>query len=244
MLEVNNFDLDTMVINPHILLIGEQRSGKSIAICSLLNNITNINEDNSIIISHKQSFYKDKYPDKKTTNNFDIKLIKNIMNEQVLTDVRNKSVIVLDNCLPYDKWWNQNSDISDLFFNSRHYNISLIIAVDDSLCHFTPELRTNFDYVFIYSVIFPKNIMDLYAYNMYEDFNLFESHYKRLTRNYSSMVISNHARGLTSQIFWYKAKLNNLSKDTHGIKLLELHITTDNKLNDLNAHFNKLCLSI
>jgi len=207
MLKINNFDLKTICKNPHIFITGCRLSERSLAIYSLLDNFSNIDEENSIIISFHDFIHEKIFPQKKIINTFDLELIRNIINKQITTNKKNNCVIVLDDCLSYHLSYLEEPIIIELLCNARNYNISLIVAAK-GLLNFPLEIRRNFDYVFIYSTLFfSRTIKDHYA-DYFENLNLFREYLKQLTNDYSSMVIVNKKLQdiLLNKIFRYKAK--------------------------------------
>ena len=97
----------------------------------------------------------------------------------------------------------------ELLFNGRHYHITYILTMQQPL-GIQPELRNNFDYIFLLADDFTSNIkrmFDHYA-GMFPDFNSFKQTYTQLTENNGAMVVVNRGAraNFTEKVFWYRAK--------------------------------------
>jgi hypothetical protein len=73
----------------------------------------------------------------------------------------------------------------------------------------TPEIRSNFDYIFLFAdnlISNLKRIYDYYAGNIFPDFDSFLTVFDQLTKDYGCMIISNQndLKGL-DRIFWFRA---------------------------------------
>jgi hypothetical protein len=80
----------------------------------------------------------------------------------------------------------------------------------------SPELRTQFDYIFLLADDFYSNLRRIYDHyaGMFPTFESFRQIFKQLTADYGCMVIANTTRGkvkmnedagFLNKIFWYKA---------------------------------------
>jgi hypothetical protein len=74
----------------------------------------------------------------------------------------------------------------------------------------TPELRCNFDYIFLLKEDFYSNLKRLYDHyaGMFPTFEAFRQVFKELTANFGSMVIVNRGScdSFLEKIFWFKAQ--------------------------------------
>ena len=72
-----------------------------------------------------------------------------------------------------------------------------------------PELRSNFDYVFLLGEDFINNRKKLYEHyaGMFPTRDIFDQVFLQVTDNYGCMVINNRLRStdITKKVFWYKA---------------------------------------
>ena len=91
-----------------------------------------------------------------------------------------------------------------------------------------PEMRSNFDYIFLLADDFISNRKRLYDHyaGMFPDFNTFQQVFLDLTENYGCMVINNrvHSKDITEKVFWYRAK--EVPNFTMGSKLYKKYHAT------------------
>ncbi|ARF11282.1 packaging ATPase [Klosneuvirus KNV1] len=127
----------------------------------------------------------------------------NYMNEQC------SGCVVLDDCLNSKGTWMNDYPLLELFYNAKHYYTTFILTMQFPL-GIKPELRCNFDYVFMLSEDFfsnQKRLFDHYA-GMFPNFDTFRQVFLQLTDNYGSMVIMNRGvnKTLNERIFYYKVQ--------------------------------------
>ena len=85
-----------------------------------------------------------------------------------------------------------------------------------------PEMRSNFDYIFLLAEDFISNRKRLYDQILVCSTLMFQQSFLDVTENYGCMVIDNrvHSKDIT-KVFWYKAKttlaLNSVIKNTENI---------------------------
>lgn len=115
--------------------------------------------------------------------------------------------VILDDCLASNGNWMDDPPLLELFYNGRHYRTTFIISMQFPL-GIKPELRCNFDYIFLLSEDFysnQKRIYDHYA-GMFPSFDMFRTVLLQLTNNFGSMVINRGPKkDLTNKVFYYKA---------------------------------------
>ena len=134
--------------------------------------------------------------------------------------VNPRSLLVMDDCLASKGDWAKDAKIHELFFNGRHYQITYILTMQFPL-GIKPELRFNFDYVFIMAEDFfnnKKRIFDHYA-GMFPNFRSFKAVFDEITKDFGCMVIVNRGsrKNLLDKIFWFKAK-NHKNMEVFGTK--------------------------
>ena len=127
--------------------------------------------------------------------------------------------IIMDDCLSQKGSWVRDQPIQELLFNGRHYHIMYILTMQFPL-GITPELRVNFDYVFLMAedtISNLKRIYDHYA-GMFPNLYSFKQVFTELTKDYGCMVIVN--RGVRTNIFEkiYHYKAPNFDNFTETIK--------------------------
>jgi len=100
----------------------------------------------------------------------------------------------------------KNNHINELIYNGIFYHITTILTSE--YAQFSPEIRSNFDYVFLLACdeIRCKNLYDYYGNTrLFPSFNIFKKVFNKLTENNGIMVISNCRRGChTDEVYWYQ----------------------------------------
>jgi hypothetical protein len=219
---INEFDLNTMVDHPSIVMIAKRGSGKSWVVRAILQHFSR-KVPVGIIISptdRMSSFYADFIPDTYIYFKFESETIerllsrqKNIIKKQkerkkMGKETNTRSFIVMDDCLGSKGDWAKDPFISELLFNGRHYHIMYILTMQFPL-GIKPELRCNFDYIFLLAddtVSNQKRIFEHYA-GAFPNFEAFRQVFIQLTADYGSMVIVNRGvrDNFLEKIYYYKA---------------------------------------
>jgi len=105
--------------------------------------------------------------------------------------------------------WLKDPNILELFFNGRHHHISFILTMQYAV-GIPPEMRSNFDYIFLLAEDIISNRKRLYEHyaGMFPSFDVFQQVFTEVTENYGIMVINNriHSKNITDKVYWYKAK--------------------------------------
>ena len=85
-----------------------------------------------------------------------------------------RAIVVMDDCLASKGTWAKDPLVSELLFNGRHRHITYILTMQYPL-GITPELRSNFDYVFLLAEDVTSNLKRIYEHyaGMFPDFNSF-----------------------------------------------------------------------
>ncbi len=230
-LQIRQLKLQDMCENPSIIMIAKRGSGKSWIIKAILVHFSNI--PCGVVISptdRMNSFYNDFFPDSYIHYEYKSELIVKILERQTQMidkqqlkkkqgrniDVR--AFIIMDDCLGDKKSWVRDPPILELLFNGRHYQIMYILSMQFAL-GITPELRSNFDYIFLLKAEFiseQKKLFDHYA-GMFPNFDSFRQVFNELTANFGCMVIDNRRKASNSfeRLFWYRAP--DLSRQTKQI---------------------------
>ena len=123
-----------------------------------------------------------------------------------------RSMIIMDDCLASKGSWMRDQPISELLFNGRHFHIMYVLTMQFPL-GITPELRCNFDYIFLLaedSLSNIKRMHDHYA-GMFPTLDSFRQIFMQLTENYGCMVINNRGsrKSIFDKIYHYKAPIIN-----------------------------------
>ena len=117
-------------------------------------------------------------------------------------------MLIMDDCMS-DKKWLKDPNIAEMFFNGRHHHLSFILTMQYAV-GIPPEMRSNFDYIFLLAEDTINNRKKLYEHyaGMFPTFDIFQQVFSDLTENYGMMVINNrvHSKNITDKVFWYRAK--------------------------------------
>jgi hypothetical protein len=116
--------------------------------------------------------------------------------------------LIMDDCMADKKAWVKDKNIAELLMNGRHFSISLSIAFQYSL-GISPELRSNFDYIFLLGEDFAVNRKRLYDHyaGMFPSYDIFSQVFKHVTHDYGAMVLNCRVKSsnIREKVFWYKA---------------------------------------
>jgi len=129
-----------------------------------------------------------------------------IKNKKKPIDTR--AFLIMDDCLASKGSWSKDKWILELLQNGRHYHILYILTMQFSL-GISPELRSNFDYIFLCGEDFITNQKRLYEHyaGMFPSFEVFKKVFYAVTDDYGIMVLNNKKRSknIIDKVFWYKA---------------------------------------
>jgi energy-coupling factor transporter ATP-binding protein EcfA2 len=202
-LSLPKFDI-SLCSKKTIMIIGKRGMGKTTLIKNILNNATSANDDIIIItpsvkFTGEYGMYKDVYE-----NVSDIlpTISKNAM---VTTINTNPCSIVLEDAMR-DTTLTEDVHFRNIIFNSRHFNIQVIISMQYAL-GLSPALRGNIDYVFIFNILSlneKKRIYEQYGQSC-DSFLQFSAILDScISTPYTCLVINNCTRVPKDvTFFWY-----------------------------------------
>jgi hypothetical protein len=234
-LPIKTFLLNMFVMDPAIIMIAKRGSGKSWVVRALLDFFKDIPAGLIIAPTDRMSnFYGKFFPDSYIHYEYKSEIIENVLKRQqiVIEKAKQKKAkgkkvdprcfIVMDDCLGQKGSWVRDKPIQELLYNGRHYKIMYILTMQFPL-GITPELRSNFDYIFLLAEDYisnQKRIYDHYA-GMFPTFDSFRQVFMQLTMDFGSMVIVNRGvkNSLFDKVFFYKAPdLSEMKEVTMGCK--------------------------
>jgi len=224
-LPIKEFKLDSMCENPAIVMIAKRASGKSWVCRSILKHFRHIPVGLIIAPTEKMAnppFYSDFFPDAYIHYEYKSEIIEKLLfrqdimiekkmdrEQQGKKPIDPRGFILMDDCLSKKGSWMKDQPIMELLFNGRHYQLMYMLTMQFPL-GITPELRCNFDYIFLLKDDFYSNMKRLYDHyaGMFPTFDSFRLVFKELTANFGSMVIVNRGAcdSFLDKIFWYRAQ--------------------------------------
>lgn len=218
--QILEFQLKNMVINPSIVMIAKRGSGKSFITRDIIYHFRNIPGGVIIAPTDKMnSFYKFFFPDLYIHYEIKDDLFKKILARQgFMIDKQNEkdnkkninpqSILIMDDCLADKKSWANDNCIREILMNGRHYQLTYVLTMQTPL-GIGPDLRLNFDYVFLLkedSTTNKRKLYDNYA-SMFPSLDIFQKVFSKCTEDFRSMVIDNRkpTEKIQEKVFWFKA---------------------------------------
>lgn len=222
-LRLKKFDISSLAEHATIAMIAKRGSGKSWLVREIMYQKRKL--PSVMIISPTEKlncFYGDYLPDSFIYNKFETDILKRLYSRQSkLNDdnikrkkdgKKNKDdrvLLIMDDCMSSKGSWVKDESILELFFNGRHHHISFILTMQYAV-GIPPELRSNFDYIFLLGEDFISNRKRLYEHyaGMFPSFDIFQQVFDECTENFGCMVINNkiHSKEIEEKVFWFKAK--------------------------------------
>lgn len=213
-LPISEFDLDEFVNDPAITIIGKRGAGKSWLIKNIIQHQLEKEKLDEILVfsstDKMNKFYSDFVENVQHKLDFDI--LSQVLEKQaknIEDGSPKKMLIVFDDCCAQKGEWVKNASMQELLFNGRHYHISYILSTQFPL-GITPELRSNFDYIFLLADDIISNLKRMYDHyaGIFPKFNTFKQVYQSLTEDFSTMVIINRGskKTIEEKVKWFKAQ--------------------------------------
>ena len=225
------FDIKSLLPDATILIIGRRRSGKSVLLKDIFYHHQEIPQ--AVVVSGSEEanpFFSKFIPDSFIYNKYIPAKIQKVINRQkiLINDCKKKKIgndgktpennisIVLDDMMHEANIWSKDDTIKDIFFNGRHYNIFFLLSLQYSM-GITPNLKTNIDYIFVFSDSSLKNKRKIYedfGSGAVPDFGTWCNIMDQCTQDFGCLVINNSGNSIVS---WYKASLHEdfkVGKDT------------------------------
>jgi hypothetical protein len=261
-LQVKQFSLDMMVENPSILLVAKRGNGKSWICRTILRHFDKIPVGLVIAPTEKLAdppFYSEFVPETYIHYDFKSETIERLLYRQDIMIEKAKkykkkdkiidprSFILMDDCLSKKKAWAKDETVLELLYNGRHYKIMYILTMQ-SILGIGPDLRTNFDYIFLLADDFYSNLKKIYEHyaGMFPSFDSFRKVFTELTKEFGAMVIINRGARAdwSDKIMWFKASYEK-TNDMIGCKqYIENHEKNYIKDWRIKQKFSKMAVSL
>jgi hypothetical protein len=227
-LPIREFHLEWLTGNPAICMIAKRGSGKSWVCRALLKHFAYLPGGIIIAPTDKMNcFYGKFFPQLYIHYKYESEILERVLYRQesmirkcVEKYSQNKKVdprafLIMDDCLASKGTWMNDAPIMDIFFNGRHYQLLFILTMQFPL-GIKPELRCNFDYIFLLAEDFYSNQKRLYDHyaGMFPSFEFFRQVFGQVTDDYGCLVIVNRGakKDLLDKVFFYKAGNEPISK--------------------------------
>ena len=228
-LPIRKFKLEYLVPNASICMIAKRGSGKSILCKDILYHFKDILPGGVIIspTDKMNEFYGRFFPKIFIHYEYKTEILDKLLKRQeiIIEKMRKKykegkilnprAFLVMDDCLASKGKWAKDPKIMEVLMNGRHYQLMYILTMQFPL-GISPELRNNFDYVFLLAddtVSNQKRVWEHYA-GIFPTFSNFKGVFNELTKDYGAMVIVNRGKRETfhDKIFWYKADRHSINR--------------------------------
>jgi ABC-type dipeptide/oligopeptide/nickel transport system ATPase component len=240
-MQINQFDLKHFIPNPSIIVIGKRGCGKSYLALDIISNFikNNTANKNNVLVISSNSDHEYIYGRKLVS--YTPELIDNILKLQK-NKIENKHknsdvdlLVVFDDCFNSKGSWMKDQAITELLFNNRHYHITYVLMMQYPL-GITPELRSNFDYLFLFKDNFISNVKRMYDHyaGMFPSFDIFRQVLLEVTNDYGVMVINNRSNDscIDQTIYWYRTNYDQLKAENVPEILLQSTFNLNNDKSD------------
>jgi hypothetical protein len=218
---IKKFDLRTMAQHASICMIAKRGSGKSWVCRDILQHFSDI--PGGVIIAptdEMNCFYGNFFPSTYIHYKYNSEIIERMLYRQakIIEKERQKkkfgkkidsrAILVMDDCLSSKGSWMKDEPIMKMFFDGRHYKVMYILTMQFPL-GISPELRGNFDYIFLLAEDFYSNQKRIYEHyaGMFPNLETFRQVFTQITQDYGSLVIVNRGAraSFLEKVFWFKA---------------------------------------
>jgi hypothetical protein len=227
---IPQFDINSLMPDATILILGKRRSGKSILLKDIFYHHKQISS--GVVFSGTETanpFFSEFIPDSFIYNKYDANIINKLINRQKIkvnaarerrlgVDGKTKDnniFIVLDDMQAESETWKNDETIKNIFFNGRHYNIFFMLSLQYSM-GITAALRGNIDYVFVFNEPSYKNKKKIYEDygSIIPSFDQWCNIMDKCTEDFGCLVIKTSG---ASSVSWYKAKIHSPFKVSKNI---------------------------
>lgn len=221
-IKLNKFDIGSIPDDATICLCAKRNSGKSWMIRDLMYHKRDFPAGMVLAPTDRMTeFYTKFIPSVFVHYDYKTELLTNLFLRQTYLSDKNKdreksgkkeidprAFLIMDDCLSSKGEWAKDPNIAEIFYNGRHRKIMFLLSMQFPL-GLKPELRGNFDYIFLLSEDFISNQKRLYEHyaGMFPSFEIFRKVFTEVTDNFGVMVINNKSRSklIQDKVFWYKA---------------------------------------
>ena len=236
------FDMSKMKTHAVVVAIGKRGSGKSFLIKDILFNKKS-EMPVGLVMSHTDHlghFYDQFIPSILIHKKYDSHQISKLFQrqEKALDEswVNPNAFLLLDDVLSDSKAWKNDPNMSEIYFNGRHYKLLSILGMQEPM-GIGSGLRGQIDYTFIFRTNIEsekKKLYDHYA-GCFPSFEMFKIVLSAITVDFTCLVIdnTNKSDNLEDCVFYYKAKMHD------NFKMCSNDIWQLNEKRELQERLNK-----
>ncbi len=228
-IKLDEFKIESLIvddngeyINPRIVMIAPSGSGKSWIVRNILHKMKDIPCGSVIAPTDKMNkFYDDFMPSSFIHHEYKSEIIPKILSRQAKILAKNerriqenkkpvdpRTYLVMDDCMAAKHLWLKDPNILEIMNQGRHFKLTFILTMQYCL-GIQPELRTQFNYIFLLGEDNAASRRKLYEHwaGVFPKFELFEQVFLQVTNNYGCMVINNRIKttDLTKKVFWFRS---------------------------------------
>lgn len=195
--DLSQFDLNAMVKNPSILIIGESKLDKAFIVKDLMYHFKDIPARIAITSTNT---YNDYIPATHIYHEYD-HIVSKLISRQSILKNRQCALIVLDDCM------NKNKETDGLLFNGRCYNLTTIITIQ-SVNDLASGSPLNFDYIFLLEIEDKTDRMKMWEKWLAAiPYDTFDNILHTYTRDNHAMVIDNITSSVNDKVFWHAVRV-------------------------------------
>lgn len=216
-IKLSKFDITSIPDDATICICAKRNSGKSWLIRDIMYRKKDFPAGMVLAPTDRMTeFYTSFIPSTFVHYEFRSELLTNLFLRQSVVSEKIKegrrvdprAFLIMDDCLSSKGTWAKDPNIAEIFYNGRHRNIMFLLTMQFPL-GILPELRGNFDYIFLLRediISNQKRLYDHYA-GMFPSFEVFRRVFDEVTDDFGCMVINNLSRSkeLQDKVYWYKA---------------------------------------
>lgn len=227
-IKISYFNLNDICKNPTIIINAKRGSGKSTLVRELMNYFnTVLKYPICVLCSYSEKvdpYYSYFLPASYIYEDCEKMLTKVLKRQTEMININNQRqkegkkkyddriLVVMDDCISDAKIWKRSKDLAEIFYNGRHYNISLIIVSQDIVA-IPPSFRANIDIVMLFNSSIQEELKKLFQHYAGEFTNLqeFKDTLNMVCQDYGAMIILKRgyrSLDLCDKVFRYKADIN------------------------------------
>lgn len=219
--KIDEFRLSQIRGNTTILTIAMRGSGKSVLCQDLLHHMRDI--PCGVVVAPTEEMnncYGGFFPDLFIHSEVNDLLFQKLLLRQTIMvkkwkDYKKQGKVVdprvlllMDDCLADSGGWKKMAGLRRVLMNGRHYHITYILTMQYAI-GIGPELRANFDYIFLLNEDNKNERVKLYKnyVGIFPSQTAFEKVFDKCTEDYGCMVIvrKGNSKKIEDKIFWFKA---------------------------------------